>query len=77
MRRTLLWLTIPALALPIASLVLYAIAQLLVAMHDPAGGLVLERIGLACGILWVLDLVFLVLVQSISSLNQSDDPPAA
>ncbi|MCC6127226.1 MAG: hypothetical protein IT426_19875 [Pirellulales bacterium] len=50
---------------------------MLTAMGDAAGGTVLYRIGLALGILWILDLIVLLLFQGVSALfgsPKNDDP---
>ena len=47
---------------------------LLAPLADSAGGAVLHRIALGCGILWVLDLICLVLVLAIGTLRGPDEP---
>ena len=61
-----------AVVLPIAIVVLLAVAALLGAMNDHWGGAVLNRVALACGLLWVVDLICLVLVVGINSLTNGD-----
>lgn len=63
--------------LPIAICVVLGIGAMLTAMGDAAGGTVLYRIGLALGILWILDLIVLLLFQGVSALfgsPKNDDP---
>jgi hypothetical protein len=71
----LLWLVAAAVMLPITICVLVGLGRLLGGMGDAAGSLVLERIGLALGIAWVLDLVFLVLWLAIQRLLECGGPP--
>jgi hypothetical protein len=60
-----------ALLLPMAITVIMGVGQLLSAMGDVAGGVVLGRIGLALGILWGLDLVILVVGLAVQSLGDN------
>jgi hypothetical protein len=71
--RIVLGLVAGTLVLPMAITVVLALAALLVAMSDSAGGLVLRYVALGCGVLWIIALVTLVLAQSLNSL--SDDSP--
>ncbi len=73
--RILVLLVTSALALPIAISVLVAVARLLAAMGDAAGGIVVDRVALAGGIGWIVLLVCLVLVLGISALLRPQDPP--
>lgn len=68
LRNALAALLVAALVLPIAELVMLGLARLLAAMGDEAGAVVLDRISLAGGILWTVDLVALLLVVAIRSL---------
>jgi hypothetical protein len=61
--------------LPITICVLVGLGRLLGSMGDAAGSMVLDRIGLALGIGWILDLVFLVLWLAIQRLLEPGDPP--
>ncbi len=71
----LLLLVAAAVMLPITICVLVGLGRLLGSMGDAAGSLVLDRIGLALGIAWVLDLVFLVLLLAIQRLLEPGGPP--
>ena len=62
------------LLLPITICVVFGVAALLDAMGDSAGGAVLYRIALGCGILWVIDLICLVVVLAIGTLRGPDGP---
>jgi hypothetical protein len=66
-------LLVAGLLLPIAICVMVALAALLTAMQDAAGGAALRYVALAGGILWVVDLVAIVLVQAIDALDRSDE----
>jgi hypothetical protein len=67
LRRVLILLAVAALLLPILTVVLVGTARLLSAMQDAAGAMVVDRLALGVGILWVTNLVVLVVVQAIHS----------
>ncbi|MFZ1934668.1 MAG: hypothetical protein WCB27_15300 [Thermoguttaceae bacterium] len=71
--RIVLLLIAVAVLLPVALCVVLGIAALLAQMGDAAGAAVLYRIALAGGILWVIDLIFLVLALAIGSLRGPDE----
>ncbi len=73
-RNTLTLLLAAALVLPIAELMMLGLGRLLAAMGDLSGAVVLDRISLAGGLLWVLDLVCLLLVLAAQSLPPRDPP---
>jgi hypothetical protein len=73
--RTVLALVVVAILLPVTICVVFGVAALLVAMGDTAGGTVLYRIALGCGLLWMIDLISLVLVLAIGTLRGPDDRP--
>jgi hypothetical protein len=75
LQRVLLLLVGVALFLPVATIVVWALARVLATMGDAPGSGVLDRVALACVVLWVLDLVFLLLVQAIHLLFPPTDPP--
>ena len=68
LRHALAGLLAVALVLPIAELVMQGLARLLAAMGDNAGAVVLDRISLAGGIVWTIDLIALLLVLAIRAL---------
>jgi len=72
--RLLATLVLAGILLPIALCVILGVAALLAQMGDTAGGAVLNRIALAGGIVWVIDLICLVLVLAIGSLCGPDEP---
>ena len=76
-RRIQISLLLVALTLPIVLAVLLGLARLLEAMQDAAGAALLNRLGLAVAILWVIDLICLVLVGTVNSLSGPGDPPEA
>lgn len=57
-----------ALVLPIALAVMLGVAALLGAMGDATGARVLGWVGLALGVVWIVDLVCLVILQALGSL---------
>ena len=73
-RNALTLLLAAALVLPIAELLMLALGRLLAAMGDQAGAIVLDRISLAGGLFWTLDLICLLLVLAAQSLPPRDPP---
>ena len=71
--KTLLFLVVAALMLPAAICVVVALAALLSAIGDAGGGAALRYVALAGGVLWTADLIAIVLVQAIDSLDRPDD----
>ncbi len=71
-RRAISVLVTLACVLPVAIVVLVAAGWLLAAMQDEAAGRVLQRIALAFGLAWLVDLVVLVIAQGINSLGPPD-----
>ena len=71
--RIVLSLIVVAVLVPITLCVVLGVAALLAQMGDAAGGAVLDRIALAGGILWVIDLICLVLALAIGSLRGPDE----
>jgi hypothetical protein len=72
-QRVTLLLVIAALVLPIAICVLVALGKLLGAMGDVSGAAGVDRIALACGVLWVVGLIALVIVQALASLDRPEE----
>ena len=71
--RIVLSLIVGAVLLPITLCVVLGVAALLAQMGDVAGGAVLNRIALAGGILWAIDLISLLLTLAIGSLRGPDE----
>jgi hypothetical protein len=67
-------LVVIALFLPITICVTVGVAALLEGMGDFAGGAALHRVALACGTIWVIELICLVLVLAIGTLRGPDGP---
>lgn len=76
-KRVLTALVTLAVILPVAIAIVVAVARLLGAMQDEAGAAALDRIALAIGILWAIDLVCLLLAQGINSLGPPSEPGAS
>ncbi len=74
-RWVVLGLIAAALLLPVTVCVVLAVSSLLVAMNDIQGGVVTRYIAWGCGILWAISLVSLVLVQGLSALSDTSEPP--
>lgn len=64
-----------ALLLPIALTVILGVGTLVATMGDAAAGRALGWVGLGIGIVWVVDLVALVVLLGLSSLQGRDDEP--
>ncbi|MFZ5832786.1 MAG: hypothetical protein ACOY3P_22090 [Planctomycetota bacterium] len=62
-----------AIVAPMAVVIVVGLAALLGAMADRAGQLAMQRVGIGLGVLWVIDLVCLLVAQSINALTDSDD----
>ena len=69
-QRIVALLIVAALGLPMVMCVLYALARLLEAMQDFSGADVLGRVNLGLFALWAINLVALLIVSAINSLNQ-------
>ncbi len=72
LRRVLTVLLVIGLMLPIAEMVLLGLGRLLGAMGDDGGAEVLDRLSLAGGVLWAIDLICLLLVVALGSLPPGD-----
>ena len=73
--RAVVGLIVGALGLPIGMCVLFALARLLEAMKDESGALGLERASLVLFALWLIDLVALVIVTAVNSLQNPPPRP--
>jgi len=71
--KALCFLLVAGLLLPVAICVIVALAALLTAMQDAAGGAALRYVALAGGVLWIVDLVAIVLLQAIDALDRPDE----
>jgi hypothetical protein len=72
--RVILTLAAASLLMPVIICVVLGVAALLGAMGDAAGGCVLQRIALGCGILWVVNLITLVVLLAIGTLRGPGEP---
>ena len=62
-------LLVLVLALPVAQIVLIWVRGLLVSMGDVEGGAIIGLVCTACQVVWALNLVALVIVLSLTFLN--------
>ena len=76
-QRVLFLLVAVAVVLLIGAAVMFGLAELLAALGDAAGSVVLKYVALACGGLVATDLICLVLAQAVNSLADPDEPPDA
>jgi hypothetical protein len=63
-------LLVLALALPVAQCVLIWVRGLLTSMGDSDGGTIIGHVGTACGVVWLLSLVGLLITLALSVLNE-------
>jgi hypothetical protein len=63
-----------ACTLPMSIAIVLAVGRLLSAMQDASGAAVLDRVALAIGILWAIDLVCLLVAQGLNSLGPPSGP---
>jgi hypothetical protein len=73
-RRILALLVGLALLLPIVVCVLAGVGRLLAGMGDAAGATALDRLTLAVGLLWAIDLIALLIANGVQSLGASTRP---
>jgi hypothetical protein len=62
-----------ACVLPMAIALVIGVARLLGAMQDDDGAAVLDRVALALGIVWAIDLVCLVISMAVNALGPPGD----
>jgi len=74
--RTLLYLVVAALALPVVVTVVAGASLLLAGLGDENGAAVLRFIAVATGVVWLLDLVGLVIALAVQSLGCCPVTPA-
>jgi len=73
-RRAILLLIAAALVLPVVICVILAVGSVLLAMGDASGVVVLQRIALAGGILWAIDLICLLVALALNALADDQEP---
>jgi hypothetical protein len=73
-RTALAILVTTACVVPVAIAIVVGVGRLLGAMQDAAGAAVLDRLALALGILWAINLVCLLVAQGINSLGPPSGP---
>ena len=71
--RILQVLVVTALLLPITICVVAATGKLLDALQDPSGAILLGRLALGIGLIWVIDLILLSISQGINGLYDRPD----
>lgn len=64
-----------ALILPVGVFVILGLSRLLLAMGDEPGSVGAVRLAVACGGIWLFDLICLILVVAINAIAKPDDPP--
>lgn len=68
-RKVLIVLLSAGCVLPVAITLVWAVGRLLLAMQDSAAAAVLDRVALVLGLFWALNLICLVLAQTINALG--------
>jgi len=63
-------LLVLALALPVAQCVLIWVRGLLTSMGDSDGAAIIGHVGTACGVVWLISLVGLVITLALTVLNE-------
>ena len=66
---------VAAILLPITIAVLYGVGTLLQAMGDVSGAAGVGRVALACGILWGLDLISLIVMLATAAVTSGIPVP--
>ena len=72
-RTALVGLLTAAVVLPIAISIVWAVSRLLLAMQDAVAATALDRVALALGLAWLLDLVCLLLAVALRVLGPPDE----
>ena len=73
LRRTLAWLLVPVLFLPIATTVLFIFGRIFALLNDALSAAILDYTALALGIIWGLSLVLLLLCSVFLLLREEID----
>ena len=71
--KALFALLVAGLLLPVTICIVLALAALLEALKDSTGSLVLCCVALAGGVVWLVDLVAIVLLQAIGTMDWRDE----
>ncbi|MGE0606323.1 MAG: hypothetical protein AB7O62_04285 [Pirellulales bacterium] len=74
LRRTLPLLVGLAAGLPVVICVLAGLARLMAGLGDTTGAIVIDRLALAAGAVWIVGLIFLVITQGIDAINRGRPP---
>ena len=73
-QRTLSWLLVPVMLLPIGITILFLFGRVFVLLHDPFSASVLDWTALVFSILWCLSLVLLLLCTVFLLLREEREP---
>ena len=71
-RKVLIGLLVAAIIVPMVVLVLLGVGKLLAAMGDMAGALCVDRLALAGGVFWGIDLILLLLALGMNAADRSE-----
>jgi hypothetical protein len=69
-RRVLIALVLVGIIAPTIVVVLVAVAKLLASMGDATGAVCVERLALAIGIFWLIDLILLLMALGVGAVDR-------
>ena len=72
-RRTLAWVLVPVMLLPIGTTILFLFGRVFALLHDTFSASLLDGTALVLSILWCLSLVLLLLCTVLSLLQDETD----
>jgi hypothetical protein len=71
-RKVLIAFVLVAIIVPMVVLLLIGVAKLLAVMGDSLGAVCLDRLALAGGVLWGIDLLLLLVALSVNAIDGHD-----
>jgi len=74
-RRTLAWLLVPVMMLPVAATILFIFGRVFALLNDVFSASILDWTALTLGILWFLSLVLLLLCTVLLLLREEPEEP--
>jgi len=72
-KRTLSWLLVPVMLLPVGTTILFLFGQVFALLHDPFSASILAWVALTLCILWCLALVLLLLCAVLVLLREEPE----
>jgi hypothetical protein len=71
-RKFLVGLLLTGLLLPVVVVILLALAKLLAALGDLSGTACVQRVMMGAGVVWCIDLAFLLLALGVNALDRAE-----